>query len=296
MSYSQRSDLDSYLDEAARYPLLSREKEMELARRSLLGDKTARDELVCSNLRLVVSIAKSFRTNKMTLADLVGEGNVGLIRAAQTYDGERFPDVRFSTYAGRLIRNEILSALKEDNGLFGIPSGVYSYRKAYWAAADTFLGENGREATDEEIMTLSGLSQTQLESVRASMCVAVSIDAEAYPGEDGTSIAETIADPRADVEQEAVTAAMYSEVCDLMEVILSVRERIVLSMRYGLGNLHGKTSSHDKIGRTLGMGRESVRQMELTALSKLRTAYESGDHRNGLRQILLWAEMIEEAA
>lgn len=302
MSYRQRAELNDYLSEIARYPRLSSEQEVSLARRSLAGDKTARDQLINSNLKLVVHIASKIHTSRMPLSDLIQEGNVGLIQAANYYDPIEHPGVRFSTFAGHLIRNSIFTALQDD-GIFHVPDEVRALRRVVWAAEDTFLMDNGREPTEKELLTLTGLTSRQINSVRASLRKTISLDAKPEDvdagSEDSVSIADTIGDDRVDVAHEALTSAMYSEVNDLMQTILTPRERLILALRYGLGALNGRAHTYEEIAKMIGtLQRERIRQIELEALSKLRRAYETGEAYEcpGLRQLLMWTDMIEVAA
>lgn len=278
---SQREEISALLADIAQYPLLSREEEYNLAVRSLNGDKAARDRLINSNLRLVVAIAKSVKTNGiLSFSDLIQEGAVGLTLAAKRYDPIEHPGVRFASFAGTLIRHAVADALGEQSDSFSLPANVYAARKRLWRAADTFLAEHGCEATESELARLTGFTVAQVRAAQLGMASTASLD-------DAESPVDVPADE--DVEQDATDAATWDEVKEILSLVLTPRERLVILMHYGLGDTHAKPKTLLQVGRAMGLSREAARLLELSALDKLRAAYETGK-RPQFHQLLLLAE------
>jgi RNA polymerase primary sigma factor len=259
------ASLDRYLSEIGAEPLLAREEEAELARRIRAGDRAALDRLVAANLRFVVSIAKRYRNRGVSLADLVNEGNVGLIRAAERFDESK--GVRFVSYAVWWIRQAILQAIAQQSHIVRVPASRAATSNQVARSSRQLRQEFGREPTAEELAAELQLSIKEVREALATRQAYVSLDAPVQGSEDA-SLAEFIPDddgPEADdrTEREALRDALDSSLTALPE-----REQFVLRLYFGLDD--GEPRTLEEIGRELGVTRERVRQLKERALSRLR--------------------------
>jgi len=256
----------TYLREIGRVPMITHEREVELAQRIEMGDRDAKKQFILANLRLVVSIAKRYVGRGLTLLDLIQEGNIGLIRAVQRYDWRR--GHRFSTHATWWIRQAISRAVADKGRTIRLPVYVNTALNRIRRERQRLLQELGREPTEQELADATGLDPTRMVELQAAPGAPVSL--ELPVGEDEEQeLGDVLADTEsASPEDVATTQTLKDEVQRVLESVLTPRERLVLQLRFGLGN--GQAHPLEQVGRELGITRERVRQIEAGALAKLR--------------------------
>src|SRR6266516_7439791 len=256
----------TYLREIGRVPMITHEREIELAKRIEMGDREAMKQFILANLRLVVSIAKRYVGRGLTLLDLIQEGNIGLIRAVQRYDWRR--GHRFSTHATWWIRQAISRAVADKGRTIRLPVYVNTALNRIRRERQRLLQELGREPTEEELAEATGLDPIRMVELQAAPGAPVSL--ELPVGEDDEQeLGDVLADTEsASPEDIATTQTLKDEVQRVLESVLTPRERLVLQLRFGLGN--GQAHPLEQVGRELGITRERVRQIEAGALAKLR--------------------------
>ncbi len=256
----------TYLREIGRVPMITHEREIELAKRIELGDRTAQKQFILANLRLVVSIAKRYVGRGLTLLDLIQEGNIGLIRAVQRYDWRR--GHRFSTHATWWIRQAISRAVADKGRTIRLPVYVNTALNRIRRERQRLTQELGREPTEIELAEATGLDPIRMVELQAAPGAPVSL--ELPVGEDEEQeLGDVLADTEsASPEDLATTQTLKDEVQRVLESVLTPREQLVLQLRFGLGN--GQAHPLEQVGRELGITRERVRQIEAGALAKLR--------------------------
>ncbi len=256
----------TYLREIGRVPMITHDREIELAKRIEAGDREAMKQFILANLRLVVSIAKRYVGRGLTLLDLIQEGNIGLIRAVQRYDWRR--GHRFSTHATWWIRQAISRAVADKGRTIRLPVYVNTALNRIRRERQRLLQELGREPTEEELAEATGLDPIRMVELQAAPGAPVSL--ELPVGEDEEQeLGDVLADTEsASPEDLATTHTLRDEVQRVLESVLTPRERLVLQLRFGLGN--SQAHPLEQVGRELGITRERVRQIEAGALAKLR--------------------------
>ncbi len=255
-----------YLREIGQIPLLEEAEERELGKRIAAGDESARERLAEGNLRLVVSLAKHYVGRGVQLLDLIQEGNMGLMHAAEKYDYTK--ENRFSTYASWWIKEAMQRAIDQQSREIRAPVHVAENMKRVQKAAKELQQELGRDAAPEEIAKkLGNLTEEDVKNILTYLQNPVSL--ETPVGEDGeNSLGDMVEDKREATPEEAMNVLVeQEEVKELLEQ-LSDREQQVIRLRYGLGN--EKTHTLEEIGDILGVTRERVRQIEARAMEKLR--------------------------
>jgi len=261
---TSRENLRVYLKEISRIPLLSREDEAALARRVRAGDAAAKASLTEANLRLVVQIARRYLNRGLPLPDLIEEGNIGLLRAVEKFDGTR--GTRFSTYATWWIRQAVVRALANQARTIRLPVHVELLLGRYKREQQRLTQALERPPTMEELAAALGTTVEQIEELEEIRQQPVSL--ETPVGEGAGRVSDLVADPSAD-PSSAITA-LFRERADLVTVLddLAANERTVLRRRFGLEG--DPPESLEAIGRRLGLTRERIRQIEGGALRKLR--------------------------
>jgi RNA polymerase primary sigma factor len=255
--------LQLFLREAGRHPLLTAAQEVELAKRIERGDLDAKQQMIQSNLRLVVSIAKNYRNQGLPFLDLIQEGTLGLIRAVEKFDWRR--GFKFSTYATWWIRQAVARALADKARTIRMPVHIVERMQKMNRAERTLWTQLGREPTLEEIAEEASLTLQQVLEVRVAARASTSLDAPVGDSEDavlGDFVAGDEPLPEEHVELNLRSQALRHALRTLPD-----REREVLELRYGLGGTVPRTL--EEIGRRLGLTRERVRQIELDSLRRL---------------------------
>ena len=264
-SDAERDSLDQYLFEVSKTPLLTGEQEVALARRVVAGDPDAMQEMVKRNLRFVVSVAKKYQNRGMALADLIGEGNVGLITAAGKFDPDQ--GVKFISYAVWWIRQSILAALARQGRTVRVPLNRTADLSRIIRSAETLRQDLGREPTPEELGAATGLSVDIVQSLAALNATEVRLDAPLSPDEDRSLIDRFVADEQGNPDALLMDRFMSEEI-DRALGLLPARDAKVLRLYFGLND--GREHTLEEIGSMLGVTRERVRQLRDRALKRLR--------------------------
>jgi RNA polymerase primary sigma factor len=262
--------LQLFLKGIGKVRLLSAQEEVDLAKRIERGSFEAKQRMVESNLRLVVSIAKNYRNQGLPFLDLIQEGTIGLVRAAEKFDYRR--GFKFSTYATWWIRQAIARALADKARTIRIPVHIFERLNQIGRAERMLLTGLGREPKADEIAEVTGLEPDQVESIKRWAQAPISLE-KPVGDEEQSEFGQLIADEHAESPYERAVETLTNEALrDALEN-LSYRERRVLELRYGLGDEHPRTL--DEIGRTFNVTRERIRQIENHALKKLQNIREA---------------------
>ena len=256
--------LQLFLKDIGRVRLLTAQEEVDLAKRIERGDMNAKRKMVESNLRLVVSIAKNYRNQGLPFLDLIQEGTIGLVRAAEKFDYRR--GFKFSTYATWWIRQAVARALADKARTIRIPVHIVEKLNRIGRAERGLITALGREPTVEEIAEVTGIEPEEVESIKRSAQAPVSLE-KPVGDEEGAEFGLFIADKQAESPYDRVAKILTNEALrDALET-LSYRERRVLELRFGLGDQRPRTL--DEIARTFNVTRERIRQIESQSLKKL---------------------------
>jgi RNA polymerase primary sigma factor len=264
LAESTTDALQLFLNEMGKYKLLTAEEEVELAKRIERGDKEAKDLMINSNLRLVVSIAKKYQGHGLSLLDLIQEGIIGLIRAVEKFDWRR--GFKFSTYATWWIRQAVQRGVANKAREIRIPVHIVDRERKIARAERELMAKLGRAPEEHEVAKAAKLPLKQVREVREAARAVTSLDRPV--GEEGeTSFGELVAGDEAGPEETLHVSLEQSTLRRAVRA-LPEREREVLQLRYGL-NGDKTPKSLEEIGRQLGLTRERVRQVESRALERL---------------------------
>jgi RNA polymerase primary sigma factor len=256
--------LKTYFDQIKAAPLLTFEEELELSRRIMEGDEAARQRLIESNLRLVVKIAKAYMSNDVSLLDLIQEGNLGLIHAAQKYDFKK--QVRFSTYASWWIKQAITRSLANKRRTIRLPhrkeDALKKIQKAYNTLSQLYM----RRPSTDEIAAEVGLPQEEVEYIMNIANGMVSLDADAGD-EDSTALIDLCEDYTYSPDMEFMRNSVREDTLKFLEKLME-REKKILMYRFRF--FGGDRYTLKEIGDEMGISPETVRQIEMRALRKFK--------------------------
>ena len=269
-SDASRDSVQMYLREIGQYPLITADREKELAKRIEDGDDEARGILARSNLRLVVSIAKKYvgRSSDLTLLDLIQEGNLGLFKAVDKFDYTK--GYKFSTYATWWIRQAITRALADQSRTIRIPVHMVETIAKYKQKVRELSQHLGRDPMPEEIAVEMGLEVDKVHHIQKISQATVSLESPVGDeGEDKSTLGHFIADDKMESPDQAASRRILSEHITAVLDELSDKERKILEMRNGL-NDEGICHTLEEVGKMFGVTRERIRQIEAKALEKIR--------------------------
>ena len=270
--------LEKYLNDIGKIPLVSIDEEANLARRIRMGDDAALEKLTEANLRFVVSVAKQYQNQGLTLSDLINEGNVGLMKAARRFDETK--GFKFISYAVWWIRQSILQSIVEHSRLVRMPlNKMASYNKVNEAYIG-FVQEYEREPTNEELGELLDMTSKEVENMLRSSNRHVSMDAN-IGGDDSDATMLDLMRVEGEVmpDHSLIDESMREEVQQGLS-ILNEREKEVISAYYGLNQANAWTL--EEIGEAFGLTRERVRQIKERAIRRLRKSYNTEEMKSYL--------------
>jgi RNA polymerase primary sigma factor len=266
----ENKSLDKYLNEISKVEMITPSEEVELAKRIKEGDQVALEKLVNANLRFVVSVAKQYQNQGLTLGDLINEGNLGLIKAAQRFDETR--GFKFISYAVWWIRQSILQALADQSRLVRLPLNKVGSLSKISAAAAQLEQKFEREATTEEIAELLELPTEEVETTLSTSGRHLSIDAPISDDEDTTLLTLLSNTQEPNPDKSLLHESLQREIMRVMS-ILSDKEKEILNLYFGLeGSI---PHSYEDISEKVSLTRERVRQIKEKALRKLRKSSKS---------------------
>jgi RNA polymerase primary sigma factor len=269
---NDRGAIDKYLREIGRIPLLTAKQEIELAKKVKQGDDDARTLMITSNLRLVVTVARSYENLGLPLLDLISEGNIGLVKAVERF--ELGKGAKLSSYAAWWIRQAIKRALDNQSRTIRVPVHQRDKQLKVRRLASRLSQELGREPTDEELAEEIGIDAHKLAQLNHESLAPASLDAQ-IGDEDLTEFGESVADEEAHTPFEALRDQDLAEKVSGLLAVLTERERKIVRARFGFDGDQRKTLG--EIGASFGVTRERIRQLQIAAISKLRRALEKSE-------------------
>ncbi|MDO4741952.1 MAG: RNA polymerase sigma factor RpoD [Candidatus Saccharibacteria bacterium] len=262
-----------YLREIGKIPLLTPEEEADLAKRIVEGDKKAKDKMVESNMRLVVSIAKRYGGRGLDFLDLIQEGNTGLLRAVEKFDPAK--GFKFSTYATWWVRQAITRAIADQARTIRIPVHMVETINKVLRTTRKLTAELNREPTSGEIAKELGMEAEKVDYVMRIKQDIASLDATIGhdDGEDGTLLGDFVVDDELDSPEDSAANQILKEQLSSIIATLTDREQKIIRLRFGIGG--GRPHTLEEVGNEFDVTRERIRQIEAKALAKLRKNKET---------------------
>lgn len=266
------NSIKMYMREMGKIDMLSADEEHHLASLVAQGDKNARNQLVEANLRLVCSLAKHYQGCGLTYQDLIQEGNIGLIKAAEKFDVEK--GFRFSTYATWWIKQAISRAIADQARTIRVPVHMAENINKVKKIERQLLAELQHEPTNTEIAKAMKMSEDQIAEIKSYMTDTTSLDIQVGDDDDGTTIGSFVEDTHFVNPADAYVKATNGEMVDMVLSTLSDREANIIRMRFGIGRDRAMTL--EEVGKEFSLTRERIRQIEAKALRKLRHPSRAG--------------------
>lgn len=266
------NSIKMYMREMGKIDMLSADEEHHLASLVAQGDKNARNQLVEANLRLVCSLAKHYQGCGLTYQDLIQEGNIGLIKAAEKFDVEK--GFRFSTYATWWIKQAISRAIADQARTIRVPVHMAENINKVKKIERQLLAELQHEPTNAEIAKAMKMSENQIAEIKSYMTDTTSLDIQVGDDDDGTTIGSFVEDTHFVNPADAYVKAANGEMVDMVLSTLSDREANIIRMRFGIGRDRAMTL--EEVGKEFSLTRERIRQIEAKALRKLRHPSRAG--------------------
>jgi RNA polymerase primary sigma factor len=261
----ESASLDKYLQEIGREDLITVEEEVELAQRIRAGDRLALEKLTRANLRFVVSVAKQYQNQGLSLPDLINEGNLGLIKAAEKFDETR--GFKFISYAVWWIRQSILQALAEQSRIVRLPLNQVGSLNKINKAFSKFEQENERRPSPEELAEVLDIPVDKIADTMKVSGRHISVDAPFVEGEDNSLLDVMINDDSPNADRVLINESLSKEIERVLAFTLSDRERDIVKKFFGIGVTE---MTLEEIGDEFGLTRERVRQIKEKAIRKLR--------------------------
>lgn len=266
---SKKNPVKAYFDEIGERPLLTREEEVQLAKRIEEGDEEAKEELAVANLRLVISIAKKYRNFGLSFLDLIQEGNVGLMKAVEKFDWRK--GYKFSTYATWWIRQAILRAITNRSRTIRVPAHMSELIREINKVEREYIQEHGEEPGAEDLAEELDIPPEKVRHAKKTAQRTTSLD---KPLNDEGTETNVLGDIMPDnnlpnPEEESLQALLKDQLKQLLHEVLTDRERRVVQLRYGLEDYHPRTLN--EVGKVFGISRERVRQIQKQAINKLKS-------------------------
>jgi len=278
----ERSNLQLYMQEIGKTPLLTLEEEVSLARRIRRGDKAARDHMISANLRLVVKIAMDYKDFGLPLLDLISEGNIGLIKAVERFDPRK--GGKLSTYAAWWIKQSIKRALANQSKTIRLPVHLVDKIAKMRRTAMALSEELGREPTDEEIAIELGVPTSKVAHLKSVSVRPASLDAPVGEESDSATFGEIVGDENAVSPFESLREKNQNLDLHAMVESLDPREAEIIKYRFGLDGYDELTL--EEVGQKFRVTRERVRQLQNLALSKMRKAMYNKEAQRSSEEIL----------
>ena len=260
----ESASLDKYLQEIGREDLITVEEEVELAQRIRKGDRIALEKLTRANLRFVVSVAKQYQNQGLSLPDLINEGNLGLIKAAEKFDETR--GFKFISYAVWWIRQSILQAISEQSRIVRMPLNQVGFQSKLTKAIVNFEQEFERRPSVQELADILDTDITKVQDALGTNGKKVSVDAP-FQDDDSNCLIDIMTDESAPGTDNQMELESLSTDLDAALRVLTERERLVLQMLFGIGR---NEMTAEEVANTLSLTRERVRQIKERALRRLR--------------------------